>query len=202
MAFKMKGNPMKRNFGVGASPTKQHNMEPESTASEGALAKDVETESEQIFRGLGELGNVTDVLKTRKFRRDRLNLDKDGRKLTPGTAKKATSGAISKLAKKAAKTNTKKVAEKTTKKVATKASPNKLGRVGVSGMGSGGRGEMPEVTKKFYKRLGKVAKATVMPVSTAVNKAKEYMGKETPQSYKKKQKQKRKDQMKGVTIIK
>jgi len=131
MAFKMKGDPMKRNFGVGASPTKQANKEPVSTASEGALAKDVETESEQIFRGLGELGDVTDVLRKRKFRRDRLNLDKDGRKLTPGTAKKAISGAMSKVAK-------------------TKASPNKLM---YKGMGSG-EDYTPEIVKKFYKNLG------------------------------------------------
>lgn len=181
MAFKMKGNPMKRNFGVGASPTKQHNMEPESTASEGALASDVETSYEKAYRGLGELGNVTDVLRNRKFRRDRLNQDKDGRKLTPGTAKKATGGAISKLAKKATKANTKKVAEKTTKKVATKASPNKLGRVGVSGMGSGGD-YTPEIVKKFYKKVGDKAESVAKGAYKAVT------GKKYPEKKKKKKK--------------
>tara|TARA_A100001515_G_scaffold29979_1_gene23393 strand:+ start:9839 stop:10384 length:546 start_codon:yes stop_codon:yes gene_type:complete len=171
MAFKMKGNPMKRNFGIGDSPTKQHNMEPESTASEGALAKDVETESEKIFRGLSELGDVTDVLRKRKFRRDKLNLDKDGRKLTPGTAKKSTSGAISKLAKKAAKANT--------KKVATKASPNKLGRVGVSGMGSG-EDYTPKIVKKFYKKLGDKAEKVAKGAYKAVT------GKKYPEKKKKK----------------
>tara|TARA_Y100000004_G_C8749315_1_gene341691 strand:- start:52 stop:573 length:522 start_codon:yes stop_codon:yes gene_type:complete len=129
MAFKMKGNPMKRNFGVGSSPTKQANKEPVPTASEGALAKDVETESEKIWRGFSELGDVTDVLRKRKFRRDRLNLDKDGRKLTPGTAKKAISGAMGKVAK--------------------KASPNKLARL------SNAPDYTPGIVDEFYGKLGK-----------------------------------------------